>query len=382
MAALLTLGHGLRRGFWLSLAQYAGMIGGVVAGAALAPRVADLLGITGASIKPLAAGVVLIVGGVLGSSVGYAVGAPLRLLLLARPGRARLDSLLGAVFSVLTVLATAWFLGITFSRGPSPELARLIQRSVILRALDDVAPRPPAFLARVERVLAGVPFPQTFSGLEPFLPPAISALPDSVNTPGVQAAARATVKVEGRGCGGIVSGSGFPVGTDEILTNAHVVAGTRGTTVLTVSGRTLRGTVVLFDPNRDVAIVRVPGLGLTALVPAPARRGTQGAAIGYPGGGPEVVAAAVVDAGVRAQGRDIYGDQLVTRQIWIIEASIHPGDSGGPLVDTEGHVIGVIFAASTSQPGQAYALTNAETQPDIDLAQGRQAPAGTGGCAV
>jgi S1-C subfamily serine protease len=382
LAVLLTVGHGLRRGFWLSLAQYAGMVVGVVAGAALAPRVTDLLGITGASVRPLAAGVVLLIGGLLGSTVGYAVGAPLRLMLLARPGRARLDSLFGALFSVLSVLVTAWFLGLTFSRGPSPDLARLIQRSVILRALDDAAPRPPGFLARVERILAGVPFPQTFSGLEPLLPPAMSPLPDSVNTPGVQAAARATVKVEGRGCGGIVSGSGFPVGTDEVLTNAHVVAGTRGTTVSILPGRTLRGTVVLFDPNRDVAIVRVPGLGLTALAQASAGRGTHGAAIGYPGGGPEVVAPAVVDTGVRATGRDIYGNQLVTRQIWIIEASIHPGDSGGPLVDTQGHVIGVIFAASTSQPGQAYALTNAETQPDIDAAQGRQAGVGTGSCAV
>jgi S1-C subfamily serine protease len=179
-----------------------------------------------------------------------------------------------------------------------------------------------------------------------------------------------------------VSGSGFPVGTDEVLTNAHVVAGTRGTTVSILPGRTLRGTVVLFDPNRDVAIVRVPGLGLTALGQASAGRGTHGAAIGYPGGGPEVVAPAVVDTGVRATGRDIYGNQLVTRQIWIIEASIHPGDSGGPLVDTQGHVIGVIFAASTSNPGQAYALTNGETQPDIDAAQGRQAGVGTGSCAV
>jgi S1-C subfamily serine protease len=73
----------------------------------------------------------------------------------------------------------------------------------------------------------------------------------------------------------------------------------------------------------------------------------------------------------------------VVRHIWTVQADVLPGNSGGPLVDLDGNVVGVIFAASTSQQGTAYALTNAEVQPDLDQAQGRtEAVASVGPCAM
>src|SRR5207247_5495040 len=90
----------------------------------------------------------------------------------------------------------------------------------------------------------------------------------------------------------------------------------------------------------------------------------------------------VVNGEVRAEGRDIYGQSLVVRSIWITQAKVQPGNSGGPMVDLSGNVLGVIFAASTSQSGQAYALTDAEVQPDIDQAQGRTQPVAVAPCAM
>jgi S1-C subfamily serine protease len=381
IAVVFAISSGYRRGFWLSLAQYAGVVLGVVIGAALAPVLMDAINLTSSSIRSLGAVLILIVLGAIGSSVGYWVGEPIRLRLLAHPQSGRIDSVAGAIFSTLAVLSVSWFLGLSLARLPSPQLSSAIQRSAVLRALDGVAPRPPAFLARVEAIIAGVNFAPVFSGLEP-LSPSPEALPTSVDTPGVRNAESETLKIQGYGCGGIVFGSGFPVGPGLVLTNAHVVAGTQGTTVRNSAGRSLPARVVLFDSQRDVAILYVPRLALAPLPEAGAGRGTEGAAIGYPGGGAEQVSPAVVNGEVKAEGRDIYGQQLVVRSIWILQAKVEPGNSGGPLVDLKGNVIGVIFAASTSSPGQAYALTDAEVQPDIDQAQGRTSSVPVGPCAM
>lgn len=348
----------------MSLYQYIGMVGGVVAGAALASPLLNLLGITGSSIRPFAAALVLLVAGSLGSTLGYLVGEPLRNAVLRRGVAHPPEMLAGALFSAIAVLSVSWFLGLTFSRGPSPDLARVIQGSAIIRKLDVVLPRPPGFLAGVQKVLAGVPFPQTFATLEPpntqpLQPPAV------VDTPSVRAAQANVFRVEGRGCGGIVSGSAYPVAPGYLITNAHVVSGTTATTVSRTGEGATRATIVLFDPERDVAVLRAPSISAPALAPGTGSRGTQGAVIGYPGGGEESVSPAVIDSLRRAQGRDIYNDRLVDREIWILQSVVRPGNSGGPVVDLEGHVLGLVFAASSSNPSQAYALTNGELDSDI-----------------
>ncbi len=391
MAVVFAAGTGHRRGFWLSLFQYLGLVGGVVLGAALAPLVADLLGIQGRSSRPLVGIIVLVALGSVGSSLGYWLGEPVRIRLIHNRNTGETDNILGALFSIGAVLAVCWFLGLSFSRGPSPALARVIQHSTALRYLDGVAPRPPSFLAGVERVLAGVSFPTTFSGLEPILGSA-PPLPEQIDLPGVQRASRETVEVKstGVGCNGIITGSGFPIRVDQVLTNAHVVAGTKNSTVLTPDGRQRPAVVVLFDPDRDVAILAVAGLGLPPLTNGVGTRGTQGAAIGYPGGQSLTVTAAVVDQVVNAEGRDIFNRGLVTRQIYIIESAtstgapgVQPGNSGGPLVDLNGNVLGVIFAASTTDPTRAYALTNQEVATDVQAAAGRTGAVDVGNkCAV
>ncbi|TAN35008.1 MarP family serine protease [bacterium] len=375
-AALIGLANGYRRGFWLSLAQYVGLLAGILLGALAAKPMLDYLQINNALARPLGAVLVLVIGGSLGSSIGFASGEPIRRNILRAGIHTATDSMGGAVLSTVAVLIMCWFLGLSFSRGPSQEVARQIQRSAVLHALDSVAPRPPAFLASVEGILSGVSFPPVFAGLEPALPGPL-AVPASVDTPGVNQAALSVVKVTSLGCGGLVTGSGFPVGRGYIVTNAHVVSGTAAHEVLTPNGSRLRATVVYFDPERDVAILSVPGYSSPALALGPAGRGTLGAVIGYPGGGNEKVVPAVVDGTVDAEGRDIYNQNLVTREIYVIQASVHPGNSGGPLVDLKGRVLGLVFATSASDPNLAYALTDDEISSDIRDAQANSSPKDT-----
>jgi len=375
-ATVVGLVNGYRRGFWLSLAQYAGLVVGVVLGAAAAGPLLDYIGVHNPVARPLGAVLVLIIGGSLGSSIGFAAGEPIRRKILRKGVHTMPDSIGGAVLSTIAVLAICWFLGLSFSNGPSQEVAQQIQRSTVLRTLDSVAPRPPAFLARVEGILGGVTFPPVFAGLEPALPAPLP-IPSSVDKPGVKSAAQVVVKVTGTGCGGLVTGSGFPIGKGYVVTNAHVVSGTGNHRVETPDGTALRAEVVYFDPDHDVALLYVPDYTSAALDLGPAERGTQGAVISYPGGGPESVQPAVVDGAIEAAGRDIYNQKPVTREIYVIQARVRPGNSGGPLVDLQGRVLGIVFATSASQPDQAYALTDDEVTVALQKAHGSQAPIDT-----
>ncbi len=368
VAAVVGLANGYRRGFWLSLAQYLGLLAGVMLGAASARYVLDYLQITNPSARPLGAALVLVIGGSLGSSIGFAVGEPIRRNILRTGIHTSTDSVAGAAMSAFAVLLMCWFLGLSFSRGPVPQIAQQIQRSLLLRTLDAIAPLPPPFLASVEQVLAGVQFPPVFAGLEPTLPSALP-VPASIDTPGINHAAQEVVKVSSLGCGGIVTGSGIPLGNGFVVTNAHVVSGTTSHGIQKPDGTTLRADVVYFDPEKDVAVLYAPGFTEAGLTFGPATRGTEGAVIGYPGGQSERVVPAVVDGTWNAEGRDIYNENLVTRQIFVLQAEVRPGNSGGPLLDLQGRVLGMVFATSASDPTQAYALTDDEIMPDIRAAE-------------
>jgi S1-C subfamily serine protease len=198
----------------------------------------------------------------------------------------------------------------------------------------------------------------------------------------VATAASETVKVVSVGCGGLEEGSGFPVASGLVLTNAHVVAGGHAITVL-VPGRpgALGAEVVLFDPERDIALLRVPGLPLSPMTIATSgSRATQGAVIGYPGGGPEAVVPGAIRGQIDAVGRDIYSNQIVSREIYVLQASVIPGNSGGPFVSLQGQVLGVVFAKSAVTGNEGYALTAGEILPDIARGESATAPASTQSC--
>lgn len=188
-----------------------------------------------------------------------------------------------------------------------------------------------------------------------------------------------TVRVNGVACDVRVAGSGFSVAPDTVVTNAHVVAGTTATSVLRPDGRTLPATVEIFDPNRDLALLSVPGLGEPALGFASAAVGESDAVFGHPRGQAAVaVEPAVVARRVTIDIGNIYDQPAGDHQILLLTANIAPGDSGSPVVNRAGQVVGVAFATATFRRSTAFAVASEEVGPV--LAQPRSGAVSTGPC--
>ncbi|MBN9494298.1 MarP family serine protease [bacterium] len=358
--------HGALLGMWQALAQYAGVFWGLIIGALLAPQVIGWLDVSDSGMKALTAAGVVAATTATGSIVGYLAGLPVRDWISERLLLGQLDHAFGAVFSVFAAAVCAWLIALGLSQGPNPQLASSIQQSSIIRTFNSISPGAPGFVLRLERTLSDQLGGTIFDGLEPTLPSALPPNLTNAQSATAKDAAARTYKIAGQGCGGVITGSAFPVAPDIVLTNAHVVAGTVTTRVITPDGRELEGNVVLFDPESDLAAVQVDGLNAKPFVLKDADRGTQGIVIGYPEGGPETVVSAVVNGSIIANGRDIFGANSVSRHILVISADVKPGNSGGPLLDMDGNVIGLVYAESLSSGGQGFALSLEEIKPDLE----------------
>ncbi|QXC62044.1 MarP family serine protease [Aquihabitans sp. G128] len=359
LAAAAAVG-GYRLGFVTRATSWLGMLIGIVAGSLALPSIIDRLDqrIDRADLVFVAAGVV-IGGGLLGQALGLFVGSRLHLAIPA--GRARrVDAVVGAVAGIVGVAVTVWLVVPAMADVPDWP-ARQARGSVVVRAVDRIFPEAPDPSKSVRRLL-GDRYPRVFDAMRPAPelgpPPASGGLSDAL-TAKVTAS---TVLVAGQACDQIQEGSGFVVGDDLVATNAHVVAGESETEVVTTDGRRRTGSVVAFDPDRDLAIIHVEGLDRPALPLGAAAEGDRGAVFGHPGGGPLRLAPFEVGQRIDATGSDIYDNPGVTRQVLVLAAALRPGDSGSALVSPDGDVVGVAFAIAPDRPGVAYALSTRELQ--------------------
>jgi S1-C subfamily serine protease len=320
-----------------------------------------------------------LMGGAIGRYFGTHAWGALRRLKLGTA-----DSAFGAVVAIVAALAAIWLIALLLTAGPTPSVAKAVNDSAIVRALTKRLPPAPSVFTRLQSFIATTPFPRVFEGLEPTAPGPVSMPSDPAIRAAVQAAAPSTVRVDGYGCGGIQTGTGFVVGQGLVVTNAHVVAGIRSPEVVDRKGPHA-ATPILFDPALDVAVLRTGALtgGPLVLLRSDVRPGVGGAVLGYPGGAKQLsVRPGAVLKEFAAIGRDIYGRNLTRRNVYQLQATIRQGNSGGPFVRKDGMVMGVIFAASTSDPNVGYALTSQEVASRVDDARGRTSPVGTGACAA
>ncbi len=365
-------------GFLARVASWIGLAAGLLAAARLAPVVLDLYqGGMPETRLMLALGLFLILS-TAGASLGAVAGASIRKLIPPGTGLRIADRVAGGVIGALGGVLMVWLLVPILAVMPG-SLSELARNSSIARNIDRYGPATPQALQDLRRQVSDVNFPEVFSRLGPSPrtgpPPGAVALPAAVR----DRVALSTVKVSGTACSRVLSGSGFSPAADIIVTNAHVVAGVDRPSVLRPDGRRLAATVVVFDPDRDLAVLRVPNLGQTPLPVADADEGDEGAVYGHPEGQDELaIIPARVESKINAQGRDLYGDHRITRQILILAAALAPGDSGGALVDVSGRVVGVAFAVAPDKPATAYALASDELRAVLDVP--RASPVDTGPC--
>ncbi|UFS59987.1 MarP family serine protease [Subtercola endophyticus] len=385
VAAVLAVAGGWARGALVTAASLAGIAVGAWVATLVAPIVVDWLvqyGWTSTLQRSIAAGAVFVLSIVIGSSV---LGAAATLMRRA-VGRVRvvrkLDSAGGAVLGILAWAVVVWLAGGFLLSTGQLQATQLVNSSQVVRTLNSMAPIPAtAALGTLDTALGNAGFPTVFADGAEFI--AGAQAPDSTVPSAVTASSDGVVKVltSAPNCGNDSEGSGWVVADDRIVTNAHVVAG--GTEIFVQaggSGSLLPATLVVYDPQRDLAVLDVAGLGISPLTLGSNLGPSDSAVVaGYPENGPFTSATARVRQVVEAVGLDIYGSATVTREIYSLRTTVLPGNSGGPLFDTSGKVVGVVFARSTTDDQTGYALTLSEAQPVIDEA-GASTPVSSGAC--
>ena len=182
-----------------------------------------------------------------------------------------------------------------------------------------------------------------------------------INVSGIQETPLGAQKEEGIGSGVIYRSDGY------IITNNHVVEGSRDVEVAFADGATARGEVVGTDPTTDIAVIKVDRNGLPAATFASGDPvvGQMAVAVGSPSGFESTVTSGIISGTGREIPAQITGGSQQTSLVDLIQtdAAISPGNSGGALADREGRVIGINVAylppAETGAENNGFAIPSA-----------------------
>ncbi|HET8970327.1 MAG TPA: MarP family serine protease, partial [Candidatus Nanopelagicales bacterium] len=284
---------GYRQGILVSTLSLVGFLGGGAIGMWLLPSIlSNVEWITNNEvIRVLVLVFLVFLCATVGQAIAVPVGNRLRAQVRGRSGRT-LDAVLGGIATVVAVSLLVWFVaGAVRGAAPTP-LAKAIGESRVLAGIDRVVPPAAGQLfAGFRSLLDQNGIPKVFGGLspEPIQP---VAPPESgvATSAGVQQAASSIVRVTGVAvaCRRGQEGSGWVVAPGRVVTNAHVVAGMREASVQVGGvGREYAAQIVVFDPERDLAVLAVDGLNAPPLrLGGTLATGNEAVVAGFPLDGP------------------------------------------------------------------------------------------------
>jgi S1-C subfamily serine protease len=330
------------------LAAQALSLGGLALGAVLGSLIAPHLFPDNSAWLPVAGLMGALVGAFVLGTLAGALARPVRLFLATYPPLVTLDRVGGILLGGVIALAMGWLLAVLALHQPALGLQAEVRSSAILPRLLSAVP-PERLLQALNRL---DPLP-LLPGLAETLPPPD---PSVLRSPAARAASQSVVKLQGAACGVGTQGSGWVVRRGLVATNAHVVAGHRGTTVYAPNGQILEARTVYVDTTDDIALLRVRGLDATALrTNTRDDRSRPVALLGYPQNGPLTAVAATAGAARTVLSPDAYGRGTHARVVVPLRGQVRPGESGGPVVDRRGRVVAMIFGGTRDRTG-GYAV--------------------------
>jgi len=138
-----------------------------------------------------------------------------------------------------------------------------------------------------------------------------------------------------------------------LVTSAHVLKDATGVVLQNNAGEEFRARIVMTDPQRDLAILRIEDEDFTPRTSLPygiSRNGIELAepvfTLGYPKD--EVV----YGEGYLSARSGLEGDTLSYQ----LSISANPGNSGGPVINRKGEVIGILNARQAKAEGVVFAI--------------------------
>ncbi|HEY2194754.1 MAG TPA: MarP family serine protease [Actinomycetospora sp.] len=380
---------GWRHGLAVAALSFLGVIGGALLGLKIAPLVVGLF--QGDTSRVVVSVLIVIALVALGETLGVYLGRALRDRMRLNAVRT-VDSTFGAILQAITALVVAWLIALPLATSSNVALSSALKSSAVLQTVDAVMPTPIRALPNELRSMFDASgFPDVLS---PFSSTPVAEVPapnpQLVRDPVVQRARSSVLKIRGRApsCSRALEGTGFVIGNERVMTNAHVVAGTSEVSVEVPQpgggSDTEAARVVYYDEQVDVAVLAVPGLEARTLPFnfSGAQTGDNAVALGYPLDGPFTSSAAKIRQRIQLRGPDIYDSSTVTRDVYTIRGSVRSGNSGGPLVNPQGQVIGVVFGAAVDQGDTGFVLTADQVRAALNAAPSATSRVSTGSCAA
>ncbi len=367
--------NGIRIGFITLLLCFSGFFIGLIIAGWLFPH---LLPIPDKTMLALVNGNLVLASAAIVAIAGFEFGE--RLHLSISSGKLHVvESTAGLLLSISSTLIIIWLLAAGIGSLPFAGFSNSANGSFVVQKLNRTLPPVPTVLQEFAPLINPNTNVAVYTKLSSNSSVTVAPVPASIPNQIIKNG-DSVVRITGFGCGGIVDGSGFAVAKNLIATNAHVIAGVKRP-IIKFNNSSYSAVPVLFDPNQDIALLKVTGLTLRPLTISSIPQTNN--SIVYSEGFPQsiyTITPGIILSTTPTIGTNIYGLGSITRDTYVIKIRLNIGSSGGPIITTDGSVTGIIFAKDIEDPNIAYGLTPQILLKDISKVSQSTRRVGTGAC--